>query len=351
MTTTKVSTDINELAELFIKDRTGEKTPSTIHNNQGHLDHFCGWCEQNNVDSVRELNGQDLLEYKFDLRDGRAKTTVRNHFSTLRTFFRFCNRIDATREDQHLAEKLEAPDFSKGEKSRDDMLNFDVVEKILDYLDTYEYATAKHALFTVFWHTGCRRGALRGLDLCDYKPVQDREHGRYALLQFAHRPETDTPLKNGDRGEREVILWPDHAEVVEDYIEVKRLDKTDEHEREPLFTSGNGRYTASAIQAMIYALTRPCVYGDTCPHNRDVEECPATSYDSASRCPSSVSPHPMRRTAITYHLDQKNWTYEASSGRFDVSVDVLKEHYDESSKEGRRKTRAAQFFDGDQASL
>jgi len=345
------TTDLNRLAELFIKDRSGEKTASTIYNNRGHLKQFCEWCAEQEIDSIQEIDGETFLEYKFELRQSRAKTTIRNHFSTLRTFFRFCERIDATETGKNLATKLETPDFSKGELSRDDMMDFSDVERLLEYLNKFEYATLRHAVFTVFWHTGCRCGALRSLDLSDYKPVKKREHGRYALVQFQHRPDTDTALKNKEGGEREVMIWPEYAEIIEDYIEMHYPDREDEYGRKALFPSPSGRYSTSNIQSMIYAITRPCYYTNNCPHNRDRDDCEATYYESASKCPSSLSPHPMRRTAITYHLEKKNWTYEAASGRFDVSVDVLKNHYDESTAEGQRKTRAAHFYDGDQGIL
>lgn len=345
------TTDPNRLAELFIKDRESEKATATIYKNRDHLNQFTDWCDANGIDSVRELDGADCLEYKFHLRESKADSTIRNHFSTLRTFFKFCRRIDATETGQKLASKLETPDFSKGELSRDDMMEFSEVERLLEYLQKFEYGTVRHAMFVVFWHTGCRRGALRGLDLADYNPLKRREHGEYAVIEFNHRPETDTPLKNKEAGEREVMVWPEYAEVIEDYIEVNRPDTEDEYGRNPLFPSPNGRYHKSNVQAMMYALTRPCHYSNQCPHDRDPNECEAAYYEKASKCPSSFSPHPLRRTAITYHLDQSNWTYEGASGRFNVSVDVLKEHYDESTTEGRRKTRAAQFFDGDQGSL
>lgn len=244
------TTDIQRLAELFIKDRTGEKTSSTIYNNRGHLKTFYEWCDDNGIGSVRDLDGEVFLEYKFYLRQSRRDTTIRNHFSTLRTFFRFCDRIDATETSQNLATKLESPDFSKGDLSRDAMMDFSEVERLLEYLQKFEYATVRHAIFTVFWHTGCRCGALRGLDLSDYKPLKQREHGRYALVQFKHRLETGTPLKNKYDGEREVIIWPEYAEIIEDYIRMKRPNREDEYGRKALFPSPSGRYSKSNIQSL-----------------------------------------------------------------------------------------------------
>lgn len=337
---------IKKLGELFIKDRKREKSPSTIYNNRGHLRTFVEWCESQDIDSVKELDGSHFLEYKFHLQEGVSDATIRNHFSTLRTFFKFCNRIDAVDPDQHLHKKLEAPDFAKGDLSRDIMMDFDEVKSLLAYQQKFEYATLKHTLFSIFWHTGCRMGALRGLDLEDYSPIKNREHGEYALIRFRHRPETR--LKNGEGGEREVIVWPAIGEVIEDYIEMNRHDVVD-NSRKPLFSTTNGRISPSNIRNLIYAISRPCYYSNECPHDRNIEDCEAAYYEHASKCPSSVSPHPMRRTSITYHLEEKDWTYEACSQRFDVGTDTLREHYDQSTDEGRRKTRASMFFDGDQS--
>ncbi|MDR5674654.1 phage integrase SAM-like domain-containing protein [Halalkaliarchaeum sp. AArc-GB] len=345
------ATNPHSLTELFHREREGNKSEQTIYKNRDHTNQFLEWCDAQGIDSIRDLDGTLLLEYKLHLKDdpNKGDATIRNHFSTLRTFFKFCRRVDATKEDQHLYEKLKTPDFSKGELSRDDMMDFGEVKRLLDYLNKFEYGTVKHVAFAIFWHTGCRCGALISLDVDDYKPVKQREHGEYGVIQFTNRPDTGTRLKNGEEGNREVVVWPHIGEIIEDYIEINRKPQTDDYGREPLLTSKNGRYSGGAVQRMIYALTRPCHYTGNCPVNRDVESCEAIPVDAASKCPESLSPHPMRRTAITYHLEKKDWTYEAASGRFDVSQKVLDEHYDESTDEGRRKTRASIFFDGDQS--
>ncbi|WP_252698857.1 tyrosine-type recombinase/integrase [Natronosalvus vescus] len=343
-------TQPRKVSELFIREREGERAKATIYKDRDVLNQFTTWCENNQIDSIRDLDGTVLLEYKLFLQDdpNKADSTIRNHFSTLRTYFRFCRRIDATREDQHLYEKLKTPDFAKGELSRDDMMETERVKELLEYLRKFEYASSRHTMFIVFWHTGCRRGALRGLDLHDYERVKQREHGKHGVLKFRHRPDTDTPLKNKASGQREVIVWPSIGEIIEDYIDTKRIKIEDENGRKPLITSSMGRYAISSIQRQIYGVTRPCYYSNSCPHGREIENCEAYNYNKSNKCPSSLSPHPMRRTAITYHLEEKDWTYEAASGRFDVSQKILDEHYDESTDEGRMKTRASMHFDGDQ---
>ena len=170
-------TDPTAVAELFIKDRIASgKSEQTVYNNRGHLKEFTNWCDENGITSLRDLGGEHLLEYKFHLKQdpNKSDTTISNHFSTLRVFFTFCNTLDATTPEQDLYTKLKSLDFSKGRISRDDMLEIDRVKALLDYLGQFEYAQVRHVVFVILWHTGCRAGALRGLDLDDYKPVRQR---------------------------------------------------------------------------------------------------------------------------------------------------------------------------------
>ena len=40
---------------------------------------------------------------------------------------------------------------------------------VLDYLDTYNYATVYHAMFHTMWHTGCRISGIESLDIDDFE--------------------------------------------------------------------------------------------------------------------------------------------------------------------------------------
>jgi len=62
-----------------------------------------------------------------------------------------------------------------------------------------------------------------------------------------------------------------------------------------------------------------------------VDECEAVTTARAYACPSSVSTHPIRRGAITHHL-QEDTPQRFVSSRMDVGVDVLDKHYDERSE-------------------
>lgn len=134
------------------------------------------------------------------------------------------------------------------------------------------------------------------------------------------------------------------CEALDDYLDMHHPRVEDEHGRVPLFGTNQGRIYKTTLQRNIYSLTRPCHYLNKCPHDRDLEECEATSYNTASRCPSSVLLHAVRRGAITTHRNA-NVPKEIASDRMDVSPDVLDKHYDQVTVSKRRQRRR-DFLDG-----
>jgi hypothetical protein len=175
-----------------------------------------------------------------------------------------------------------------------------------------------------------RRGALYGLDIDDW-------HSDENVLTIRNRE--GTPLKLGDEGERNINVTDNQlAQALSDYIDKTRNDVLDDFDREPLLTTSYGRPNITTIQYHIYKVTRPCFYSSNCPHDRKPDECEATDSQKYSKCPSSVSPHPVRRGAITAHLNQ-NVPMEIASERMSVSVDTLKLHYDSRTLEEKRQNR------------
>jgi integrase len=127
------------------------------------------------------------------------------------------------------------------------------------------------------------------------------------------------------------------AQVLNDYIDTHRHDVTDEHGRQPLLTSPQGRPAKTTIQRNIYAMTRPCFIANECPHDRDIETCEATGdYNSASKCPLSRSPHALRRGRATKNLND-GMSEEMAGDRMDMSPEVLREHYNQQSEEDKRR--------------
>jgi hypothetical protein len=180
------------------------------------------------------------------------------------------------------------------------------------------------------WRVPARRGGIRALDLGDWDS-EDR------ALQFRHRPPL-TPLKNGSTSERDVILKEQVAEVLDDYVDGPRIDVIDDQGRKPLITTKRGRPGVSTLQRWIYCVTRPCVIGEECPHDRDPDECEAIPSQKASKCPSSRAPHHVRTGSVTAHRTAGT-PRPVISDRGDASEDVLEKHYDKAGNRERARRR------------
>jgi hypothetical protein len=231
---------------------------------------------------------------------------------------------------------MEIPDVPEGGDVNDDVLHSGHAERVLEYLDTYEYASTYHAMIYTMWHTGCRISGVMALDLDDF---ERNVHGDN-ILKFRNRKETGTPLKNNNSSERDVTVSEDFAEVLQDYISSRRHPVTEDNGREPLFTihgSGRRMYRQRAYRNVV-AVTRPCVTSGKCPHNREIENCEAVKKKNAPSCPSSVANHAIRKGSITNHINE-GWPKEALSERVDVGVDVLEKHYDFRTNEKQRQNR------------
>jgi len=324
--------------EEYLRSREHDATASTVRNHRYRLKQFLVWCEEHSLDNMNNLTGRMCEQFK-NWRISECdvnSVTLEQHLRTFRVFVRWCESNEAVEEG--IGDKILVPKVSKGEKVRDELVTPEEAEQIIDFLCRFEWASTSHIIFHVGWHTGCRRRALYALDVEDW-------HSEERYLSFRHRPESDTPLKLAEEGERNVTIADDRlAEALDDWVERNRHDVTDEHDREPLLTSSQGRLHYSSIQWQVYKVTRPCYYADGCPHGRDIDDCEATSSDGYSQCPSSKSPHPVRRGAITAHLNE-NVPKEIASERMSVSVDTLEQHYDARTKEEKRQARE-QFLDG-----
>jgi site-specific recombinase XerD len=320
---------------MYLTEREPEVAAKTLENIRNHLGHFTDWCEQEGITSTSELTGRDLHEYRVWRQEGIAQTTLSINLSSLRTFLRWCESIDAAPE--RLDEKIILPPRNPEEEARDTMLDADRAEEMLAYLQKYDYASRTHALLEVMWHCGCRKGTIRTFDVGDFHP-------RKQTLEVRHRPESDTPLKNGERGQRVLALNDRVTEVLTDYVDHNRREKIDDYGREPLFATRYGRISLPAIKDACYTMSRPCATGHGCPHNRDPDTCEAVDDKSASLCPSSVSPHPVRRGSITHHL-LNDAPETVVSGRCDVSADILEHHYDQRTEHEKAEQRR-KYIDG-----
>ncbi|WP_306055407.1 tyrosine-type recombinase/integrase [Natronococcus wangiae] len=337
MNTTPDTTDSNlepispeDARDLYLESRTDELAARSLELHEKHLDEFVSWCEDNGIENVNEIAGRTVHRFRLDIKTEFAQSTLSIYLSTIRQFVRFCESIDAV--STGTTEKIVLP--TRERKTRTEMLEPEEATTILSYLRKYHYASRTHALMALLWHTGIRTGTVQSLDVNDLDTDRDR-------LRIRHRPETDTPLKNGNSAERYVALSPEVTEVLADYVAENRHEVTDEYGRDPLFTTKRGRPAKNSIRRNIYAATRPCTTGRECPHRKDPATCEAAQRtNTAAKCPSTVSGHPVRRGAITHFLRQ-DVPEKVVSDRMNVSQDVLDKHYDQRTEDEKAEQRRA----------
>lgn len=322
--------------ELYLKHRSNEVAEATLRSHQSRLRPFLEWCDDHNIGNLNELTGRHLYEYRIWRRDDGDLNTVseKTQMATIRVFVKWLETIEAVPQDLHT--KVQLPSLATDENVRDAILSDDRAKEILEYLRKYHYASIRHVTFALLWHTMMRRGSARALDLDDYYPDEQ-------YIEVIHRPETGTPIKNQGGGHRLVALSDKMCTLLDDWIADRRPEVTDEYGREPLLASSQGRIHKSTVAQYVYMLTRPCVQSDMCPHERDIETCEAIDRDSASKCPSGVSPHAVRRGSITSALNN-GVPEKVISDRADVGPDVLDKHYDHRSKHEKMEQRR-QFLD------
>lgn len=319
---------VKEAVERYLRERTTELSESTLRNHRSLLEYFITYCKEE--EGTENINGIDpflVSDFRIHRHELVSQETVYNNLSTLRTFISWCEGRGLI--EDNIADNMILPDITGG--SRNTTISPERADTILTYLERYEYGTLRHALFALLWDTGMRRGAARSLNVSNF----DKEE-RYVELE--HKPEEETPLKNGKESEREVALSTETAQIIADYIKARRKQSTDDYGNEPLFSTQHGRAHRNTLAKNIAQITRPCFYSNHCPHDREIEECEANQYDGATKCPSSISPHPIRRSSITHYLDQGD-SVQLLAKRMDVSVEVLKKHYDARTEKQKRELR------------
>jgi len=321
-----------EAKEMYLEQRKQEVSDSTIQAHHYRLKHFVEWCEKvAEIDNLNELTGRDLQRFKLWRREdgGLNNVTMVTQLSTLRVFINWCENIDAVASGKH--EKILMPSLAKNEDRRTVTLDKEAAGQLIEYLRQFEFSTRTHALIELLWHTGMRIGAAHGIDLDDYNREEQ-------YIELHHRPESRTRLKNKQDGERFVSLSPEVCEALDAYIKFNRDKVADDEGREPLFSSRNGRPAKTSLRDSIYRATRPCQYTGECPHDREIDSCEAMERNKASTCPSSVSPHAIRRGSITHHLS-KDVPEKVVSDRMNVSLDVLEKHYDRRGEQEKAEQR------------
>lgn len=326
------STDPADVVELYLKSRQNELADSSIQNIRYRLKQFVKWTDNVGLEDISELDGMLCEQFKLArVSDNLAPITVQQQMRTFRDFVRWCESVELV--SQGVSDLVRIPDTTKDERSRDVSITAIRARSVLQYLSKFEYCSLKHLFFGLAWTTGMRLGSARALDVDDVVWDDGRPY-----LKIRHRPDTDTPLKLGPDGERNVTVGHSQlASAIDDWVQHRRPDVTDEYGRTPLLATSRGRASTSALRVACYKTTHPCLRDD-CPHGNDRASCDYVSYDQAGGCPSAVSPHAIRRSAITHHLDE-GVPKEIVSDRCNVSPDTLDEHYDVRDAEQKRTSR------------
>lgn len=331
--------------EMYENLREDELTPSTLKSHRSRLQFFLDWCAQTEITNLNELSGRDLQKYRNWRKDGLSVSSLETNMRTLRIFLQKCVKFDAVRAD--LPQKVEVPSVSV---ARDEFVSGEQAMIILQHLNKYEYASTEHVVWLLLAAPGLRLSALQSLDVVDYTSTQ-----KGGKLTLKHRAESETRLKNAKESERVVDLPEYVADAVEDYLADQRPSVTDSYGRKPLVASKHGRIAKTTIRKYVYKWTRPCMTGQSCPHGKsedEVSQCDATQTASdAYKCPSSSSPHTVRRGYITHELNA-GVPIQVVSDRCDVSPEVIEEHYDERSDQEkmqlRKDIRESVYGDGEQ---
>ena len=328
-----------EAVDKYFRTRNLKKDTEYTHHSALY-NHFVVWCEEvRGLDDMSELTGNDLADYRVWRRE-EAPTKVKKlrpkseetQQKILRVFIKRCEQWEFVTPGLH--EFILIPKVSRSDEVREQVLDSQTAKQILDWLGRYEYASLHHVIWLLYAESGARLGGIHSLDVSDY--VSQRDGG---YLKLRHRPKTGTTLKNGEEGERDVSITLGVCDVLDDYLDDKRVDQTDEYGRTPLLTTSHGRVSKSTIRTYFYAWTRPCVIGMGCPYGRDPSECDAAKRNNwAYECPDSLSTHPIRKGYITAEL-KAGVPKTLLSERCDVSEKILDKHYDHRTEQEKMKAR------------
>jgi len=319
-----------EAKQRYLNHRRTEAKDSTMKGWHYRLKLFVEWAESQGIESMAEFDGWTLDEYQTHRRGtGVTTTTLNGEMQTLKNFLEYLARVEVV--DDSLPEKVHVPTVPESEQSNDEMLDPEAAEQLIAmYRDHPERrGSSNHALIEVLWFTGARIGGVRALDLEDYDSEDQ-------FVEFRHRPDTGTPLKNDGDGERAVGLPRSVCDVLDEYIRENRID-AHENGRRPLFTTTQGRVSTNSVRVWCYMATLPCLYQD-CPHGRERDTCEYVHIHDASKCPSSRSPHRLRTGSITWQRD-RGVPAELVAERVNANLRVIEKHYDKATQRERLERR------------
>ena len=331
---------VDDVIEFYLEMNPWGVQASTVKSYKSRLKHFQAFCRETDIEELEDLQPSHIDQFHNFLRANPglgSRSSVKSCLSTLRKFLRYCERRGVFESGFHKLVIL--PTLSESDAVDETILPHEDAEEILAHLAKFKPFTKEHVVWALLAETGIRQSTLYAFDLDDY----DSEERYIAAVD---REETGTRLKNGKAGERELSISPEAADVLDGYIQTNRKNVTDEHSRDPLITTRNGRLQKSTIRQYVYGWSRPCAIGKACPVGKDPDTCEAAETNNAAYdCPESVSPHPIRRGYITYLRANGVPTADVISKRCDANPETIEQWYDLSTKSERRESRRSHLED------
>ncbi|WP_202935157.1 tyrosine-type recombinase/integrase [Halorussus amylolyticus] len=327
--------DISEATALFITRNKPDWKGETERSYRKSFDTFEAFADEEGLETVSDLEMWKVGQYSdYLVAKDYARATVQSKQKQARTWLKWLESQGFIQIGTHLA--IEPLKLDDSEQTSSDILRPETLRAFLAYYrDSVKWrATRRHALLEIIGHTGARRSCIRALDLEDYDPEA-------RTLSFINRPETGTRLKRGDSHQRKVILSEAPNQVLHEYVQRERYEKHDGNGRQPLFSSTRGRPAKSTITNWLYQATLPCIMQE-CPHSRERHTCEWTTQTKTSQCPSSTSPHPVRRGSITWQLNIGRSRQDVAD-RAATTPDVIRRYYDQPDLEEELRRRITDF--------
>lgn len=330
---------IREAIDLYCRRKRPQWKGETERTYRRDLGTFADYADESELETLSDLERWSVSGYTDYLLDqDYAKVTVASRQKSVKTWLKFLEGQGYLPVGLHLA--IDTIKLEDGEETSDQKLAPDDARTLLEfYRNSATWrGRRRHALLEVLWHVGCRFSCVSSLDLSDY----DQENG---VLKFRNRPNEGTRLKNGRDHERNVALSPAPKEILDLFVARERLDKRDDHGREPLFPSRQGRPARSTVRGWCYEATQPCMAAE-CPHSKRRPNCEWVPRDQASKCPSTRPTHAIRSGSITWQLNL-GFDPETVAKRVAATPGVIRRYYDKPDydEDLRRRREETQRID------
>ncbi len=328
---------LEELYERYLS-RKENRSPATRAQYERTIPEFIAFSESQGVTIPSGLTTELVERYVDEVKQKyEADATQLTYTKNVRSWLRWLSKRQYC--DEAAYRVLDKDELGLNPAARGEAIPQSVARHIIERLAEQRYGSNLHVLIEFGYNGGLRIGDLYSLDVEDFRPDEN-------TLLIRHRPDAGTRLKNGEEtdstpgdGERDIIIKNRVTDAIQWYIDNERPDVTDEYGRSPLFATVQGRASRSTLRRWIYEATS-CRWA---PNDIEIDgesiTCDGECNPDSKVCPYSFNPHAIRRGAIVTHLSNGLHPSRASE-RFDVSIPVLKKHYDPRIKRKQKVDRS-----------